>query len=424
MEKVSIGISTTSMGNGHLMKAFAVAGALEEIKERISDLIDIEYKVLDEKDYFHPFMRYNKRFVETVNNLISNYVPSIYKRMTLKSNINLIRFSEDLFRKINFMSRPLKLYDIIISTYPPLERIAKIDKNTKIIRLLPDIFGHSFYFIDTSSKSIYVVPDSGLRSRILSGGEPYLDKSLIPRKEDIFTAGIFASRENYHSIINNKLKEMLKKKKLNIMLQLGGAGAQQDIYISTLAKINLEKISPLYVAHSNRKFFNRLLKEGYRLGLMSKKEISPAIKEQKGLYKFNSGISILYHKNRKLAVQLLEREKSNNILNVVKPGDVTSGSIPHLLLPPIGTQEIENGNWAVEKGFAKWITNKKLSEKELGELAAETINRITTSEIEEMHLNLKKLDHSGAYKTAARAIVMTTPNRNVKNRLSSFLSLS
>lgn len=438
---IRIGISTTSMGHGHILKAIPIKRALDEIGSFLRKRgINIYSKILNEKNMLSPAAISVRDFIEMAYNAIST-VPRLriwLDKVTKSMDDRTIFIIERIVARANRAAggntvRFDEFYpiDAMISTHPS-DRAVMLPKNTLIVRLDPDIFAHSFHFIPTKwMDEWYAVMDGRLRLSIVQGHERALNPKYLPKNTDrIVSVGAMVHPANLRNL--RKAMKLLKNKKMPVMFQIGGAGAQQDIYLEIMKHLDYNSIEPTFVASTHEEFFDKLLDQALALSLITGKEhylaknrFMQELDYKGGIIRFSSGLKIQYCPKRYKSVEIIDTIKTDNVLNVAKPGDVTNASIPYLLLYHIGTQEIANGNWATIKGFAEWlipVDKYERMRKEMlpnaldiiyGRKAARRVNEIANDRrfLEEKYAALIKLDSKGAYNTAVLAILLALKRR-------------
>lgn len=437
--KIDIAITTTSMGNGHIMKAMSIKEAFGRISALLKkEKIAAHASVIDERISLSPLARQIKKLVEWMYDFMSSskHIKKWWDRKIQDPEGSSVEFIESIIRAINRVSGgkcikkdKINGFDAVISTHPS-DRVAIFPEGTVFIRVNPDIFCHTFHMIPIRGMDEWhVVASEKLRKRIIEGKEKFLMEQFIPKdKNRLLFLGAFAHPKNIDALYQNKFWKMVQMKKAPVMFQIGGAGAQQELFLELMAHIDYEAISPLFAAGWNKKFFMRLLDKGMKIKKITKKEYLAAVsgdfrelKYEKGIMRFSSGLSILYHEERYKAIEYLDMAKSENLINVIKPGDVTSAGTLLYFLYYIGSHEIENAKWAIGRGFAEWLipideyeklresSGQKELDIEYGKKASDAINKaaIDKKHIMEQIENLKKTDNYGSYNIACLAIFIS-----------------
>jgi hypothetical protein len=432
--KLKIGILTTSMGYGHIMKAHAMKAALDRYAAD-SGRFSIESEIITENDYFTPAGRMIRSLMEGLYGFSSksSSVRKWWDRRTGSSDYSSGRGLEGIYRKLNSgagTARRLSGFGCIISTHP-FDRVAGLPGAIPVIRVLPDIFAHTFYMIERKGTDTwFAAPDRELAERIRSGKERFVEKGLLPsHKERVIFTGAFCHPDMLDAK-KEDFSKLIVKERLPVIFQMGGAGAQLGVMLEAMKRIDYKVIDPVFAVGDHKQAFERLISEAFRLGLIDSddKEKSFAMKKEdfdhNSIIGFTKGLRIFFHPDRYEAARRIDLLKMDNALNVVKPGDVTSAGIPYLLLYPIGAQEYENGRWAVSKGFAKWLIEPR--EYELlrkkspgmidtisGEMAALSVSTMNRKDIAAMHGRLKEIDARGAYNLAALAVMIAARKRRI-----------
>ncbi|UII25910.1 hypothetical protein LVD15_21815 [Fulvivirga maritima] len=339
-EKLKIGITTCSMGNGHWMKAIAIQAAL---KER-----GVEAEIVDESQALSPGAEKAMKFFEGIYNMASKsrVLQKINEFISSGKNSYLAGWFEYVISKLNAKGPALE-YDCIISTYPTIDKVAKIAKDVPIIRLLPDIYAHDLYFEESKRPITYVVSSKKLKKRIAKGKEAAL--TIKPKKSNIFNTGT----------ITHPKSAIYKEDDGTLLLKLGGAGAQQALLLAILEHIEHDNM--VVFAHSNQEFYEKLIAQT-NITVVSEP------------FYYTDKYTIIYHEDKRTALEAFEEVRQYAKACIAKPGDVTSAGTAYLLLYPIGLQEIDNANWSNTKGFTQWALSEKemqLSEYEQGKLIAQ-----------------------------------------------------
>ncbi|NTV22797.1 MAG: hypothetical protein HGA85_00285 [Nanoarchaeota archaeon] len=439
MDKIRIAITTTSMGNGHIMKAMAIKSAYSNMVPMLrEESIDLEVCLVDER-----------RSLSPVTNMVKALIESLYKAMSSSKPFKIwwdkkihdpdptpVKKIEQFVRTINRISggkcvTPDRqhLFDSVVSTHPS-DRVAIFPVHSVFIRVNPDMFCHSFHMIPQEEmEEWHIMVDDAMKKRVLSGKESYLLPDLVPKDgRKIIAVGAYVHPEAIDQQSEKDLKGSLNGTKASVMFQIGGAGAQQDIFLESMRHIDYKRISPLFAAGNNNVFFRKLVNQGLSLGLITEQEAGYALASsfskigyENGIMRFSSGLRILYDKDQYAAVELMDKAKAKCLINVVKPGDVTSVGTVLSLLYHIGSHEIENAEWAIEKGFAEWIIQpekylrmrEEMTQKELdicfGQAAAAYVNAraLDSAWLASKHRSIKKMNVLGAYNIASLSVLLS-----------------
>lgn len=289
---------------------------------------------------------------------------------------------------------------------------------TKVVNVIPDNWPMALHLAEGS---IHVVqtPSSFLGYKTLKGMEGKKILNAIP-DGDIYQVGHYIDHElvvNLDSDCEKRLLRIKNKKAKRILLTIGGAGAQKEIFAEIVRKIiplvkNNEAV--LYINVGDHKgVWEELCKEITKLSSISEEYFNDWDKtcafSEKALDNDVKGIHAFYSEDIFAAVYSSNLLMRSSDLIITKPSELAFYPVPKLLIKRVGGHEAWGAVRAAEVGD--------------GTIECETIENtlqmldlmLSSDEILTMLCNnIIKANKIGIYNGAYKAVELAVKGRVVK----------
>ncbi len=283
----------------------------------------------------------------------------------------------------------------------------------KVVNVIPDNWPMALHLAEGSIHTVQT-PSSFLGYKTLKGMDGKKILSPIP-EGDLVDVGHYIDHElvvNLEADNQKRLKRIEKKEPKRILLTVGGAGAQQEIFISIIRQL-LPLIENKQVALLINVGDHKSVWEGIVKGI-------PELASQTTLY-FDqweatqafakdaidrdpiSGIHAFYHQDIFAAVYASNLLMRATDILVTKPSELSFYPVPKLLIKRVGGHEAWGAIRAAEVGDGT-------IECETNQLALQMLDLLlnTTDMLKNMVVNIDKANQIGIYNGAYRAIELAT----------------
>lgn len=287
---------------------------------------------------------------------------------------------------------------------------------TKVVNVIPDNWPMALHLAEGAIHAVQT-PSSFLGYKTLKGMDGNKILKSIPDKE-IYEVGHYVDHElvvNLDNDCEKRLQRMKNKKAKRILLTIGGAGAQKEIFAQIIIKImplvkNNEAV--LYINVGDHKgLWEGLCKDITELSSISEKYFNDWDKtyafSEKALHSDITGIHAFYNEDIFAAVYSSNLLMRSSDVIITKPSELAFYPVPKLLIKRVGGHEAWGAVRAAEVGD--------------GTIECDTLDRtlqmldlmLSSDEILTMLCNnIIKANKIGLYNGAYKAVELATNGFN------------
>lgn len=347
--KKGIVIGNIRMGFGHYRISMAMASAAQSMG-------------------YTPYWFDLNSFGETTGGKVIEHLNSLYSmgsRMSQKFSLFNKFFWEPLnsegFRKLSYNSADQKVSELMTPVYKEIPKdIPFIATHvwpaqaavhaglTNVVNAIPDNWPMALHLAEGSIHTVQT-PSSFLGYKTLRGMNG--DKILKPMPEgQLVDVGHYIDHELVHNLekdCENRIKRIKDKKAKRILLTVGGAGAQKEIFVQIIQKvlplIKQNKVVLYINVGDHISVWEGLCKEIPELESISEKYFDNWDKTcefaEKALDNEVKGIHVFYNKEIFAAVYASNLLMRSTDVLVTKPSELAFYPVPKLMIKRVGGHE-------------------------------------------------------------------------------------
>lgn len=318
-------------------------------------------------------------FNQTTGGKVIDYLNSLYsmgsrfsQKYSLFNKFIWEPLNSEGFRKLSYNSSDQKVSELMTPVYKELPRDipfvathvwpaqAAIHSGlTKVVNAIPDNWPMALHLSEGSIHTVQT-PSSFLGYKTLRGMDGKKILKPIP-DGDLFEVGHYIDHElvsNLEADCEKRLKRIKDKKAKRILLTVGGAGAQKEIFVKIIQKILplvKENKAVLYINVGDHKVvWEGLCQEIPELNTISEKYFDDWKKTcefaEKAINNEVKGVHAFYNKEIFAAVYASNLLMRSTDILITKPSELAFYPIPKLMIKRVGGHEAWGAIRAAEVG--------------------------------------------------------------------------
>lgn len=353
-------IGNIRMGFGHYRISMAIASAAHAMG-------------------YKPYWFDLNSFSETTGGKVIEHLNSLYsmgsrwsQKYSLFNKLYWEPLNSEGFRKLSYNSSDQKVSELMTTVYKELPKElpfvathvwpaqAAIHSGlTKVVNVIPDNWPMALHLAEGSIHAVQT-PSAFLGYKTLKGMEGKRILKPIPDGE-IEQVGHYIDHElvaNLENDCQNRMKRIRNKETKRILLTVGGAGAQKEIFVKLINKILplvKENKAVLYInVGDHSTVWDGLCNDIPELQSMSEKYFNDWKKTcqfaEKALDNEVRGVHVFYNKEIFAAVYATNLLMRSTDLLVTKPSELAFYPVPKLMIKRVGGHEAWGAIRAAEVG--------------------------------------------------------------------------